>query len=141
MTDLQGLTVTRGSVIPEWIDINGHMNVAYYVLAFDKAVDDLISEGKARRIGPKPDHHGRGRAPTLYELLGIEPPEVRNGLEQLLAAREAAAASDTARFALRREVQQLTMPGAMGERFQAMGFGHGVPFEAAFLAGDLSFRL
>lgn len=33
-----------------------------------KAVDDLISEGKARRIGPKPDHHGRGRAPTLYEL-------------------------------------------------------------------------
>ena len=64
-----------------------------------------------------------------------------NGLEQRLAAREAAAASDTARFALRREVQQLTMPGAMGERFQAMGFGHGVPFEAAFLAGDLSFRL
>lgn len=33
-----------------------------------KAVDDLISEGKARRIGPKPDHRGRGRAPTLYEL-------------------------------------------------------------------------
>lgn len=27
--------------MPEWIDINGHMNVAYYVLAFDFAVDAL----------------------------------------------------------------------------------------------------
>ena len=24
---------------PEWIDYNGHMNVAYYVLAFDHATD------------------------------------------------------------------------------------------------------
>ena len=22
-------------VLPEWIDFNGHMNVAYYVMAFD----------------------------------------------------------------------------------------------------------
>jgi acyl-CoA thioester hydrolase len=36
-----GFPVTQGVVRPEWIDINGHMNVAYYVLAFDKAVDDL----------------------------------------------------------------------------------------------------
>lgn len=27
------------TVLPEWIDFNGHMNVAYYVLAFDYAVD------------------------------------------------------------------------------------------------------
>lgn len=33
-----------------------------------RAVDELIAEGKARSLGPKPDHHGRGRAPTLYEL-------------------------------------------------------------------------
>ena len=66
---------------------------------------------------------------------------VGNGLERRLAAQEAAAANDTARFALRRQVQQLTLPSAMGERFQAMGFERGVPFEAAFLAGDLSFRL
>ncbi len=64
-----------------------------------------------------------------------------NGLEQRLAAQEAIASTETARFALRREVQQLTLPTAMGERFQAMGFERGVPFEAAFLAGDLSFRL
>jgi acyl-CoA thioester hydrolase len=29
-------------VLPEWIDYNGHMNLAYYVLAFDKATDRLF---------------------------------------------------------------------------------------------------
>ena len=27
----------EGEVLPEWIDYNGHMNVAYYVTAFDQA--------------------------------------------------------------------------------------------------------
>jgi acyl-CoA thioester hydrolase len=31
-------------VLPEWIDYNGHMNVAYYVLAFDRALD-LVFDG------------------------------------------------------------------------------------------------
>jgi len=31
----------RGTVLPEWIDVNEHMNVAYYLLAFDQAVDSL----------------------------------------------------------------------------------------------------
>ena len=66
---------------------------------------------------------------------------IGNGLEERLAAQEEAAATETARYALRRQVQQLTLPTAMGERFQVMGFERGVPFEAAFLAGDLSFRL
>jgi SAM-dependent MidA family methyltransferase len=42
---------------------------------------------------------------------------------------------------LRHEAKQLTLPEAMGERFQAMGFARDVEFGAAFLAGDLSFRL
>lgn len=29
-------------VRPEWIDFNGHMNVAYYVVVFDNAVDVLF---------------------------------------------------------------------------------------------------
>lgn len=66
---------------------------------------------------------------------------VGNGLEERLAAHEARAANETERYALRRQVQQLTLPTGMGERFQAMGFERDVPFEAAFLAGDLSFRL
>jgi len=39
------------------------------------------------------------------------------------------------------EVRKLTLPSEMGERFQVMGFEKGVEFGAAFLAGDLSFRL
>ena len=34
-----GVAISSGVVLPEWIDINGHMNVAYYVLAFDLSVD------------------------------------------------------------------------------------------------------
>ena len=41
MTKLDGIEVSRGTVQPQWIDYNGHMNVAYYVLAFDRAVDDF----------------------------------------------------------------------------------------------------
>lgn len=41
---IEGYSVITGNVLPEWIDINGHMNVAYYVLAFDKAVDGLWAE-------------------------------------------------------------------------------------------------
>ena len=36
-----GIEVVRGTVLPEWIDVNEHMNVAYYLLAFDQAVDSL----------------------------------------------------------------------------------------------------
>ena len=39
--DPSGICVATGTVLPEWIDINGHMNVAYYVLAFDLGVDAL----------------------------------------------------------------------------------------------------
>jgi acyl-CoA thioester hydrolase len=38
------------TVLPEWIDYNGHMNVAWYVLAFDHATDKLL------------DHVGLGAA-------------------------------------------------------------------------------
>ena len=42
---------------------------------------------------------------------------------------------------LRDQVKKLTLPTGMGERFQVMGFEKGVEFGAAFLVGDLSFRL
>ena len=37
----RGIAIASGKVLPEWIDINGHMNVAYYLLAFDQGVDTL----------------------------------------------------------------------------------------------------
>ena len=39
--ELKGVEAIRGVVLPEWIDVNNHMNVAYYLLAFDQAVDSL----------------------------------------------------------------------------------------------------
>jgi SAM-dependent MidA family methyltransferase len=66
---------------------------------------------------------------------------IGNGLQQRLEAQEARAPDEAARYALRQQVQRLTLPGGMGERFQAMGFERDVGFGAAFLAGDLSFRL
>jgi acyl-CoA thioester hydrolase len=39
----QPLDLYRGPVQAEWIDYNGHMNVAYYVLVFDQATDLLFS--------------------------------------------------------------------------------------------------
>ena len=32
---------TELEILPAWTDLNGHMNVAYYVLAFDRATDAL----------------------------------------------------------------------------------------------------
>jgi len=41
VSEILGVEVLRGQVLSEWIDINNHMNVAYYVLAFDQGVDLL----------------------------------------------------------------------------------------------------
>ena len=38
----QPLELWRETVPKEWIDYNGHMNVAYYMLIFDHAVDALL---------------------------------------------------------------------------------------------------
>jgi SAM-dependent MidA family methyltransferase len=66
---------------------------------------------------------------------------IGNGIEQRLAEAESRARDEAARYRLRQETKRLTLPGEMGERFQAMGFARGVEFGAAFLAGDLSWRL
>ena len=36
------LDLYRAAVEPDWIDYNGHMNVAYYVLVFDRATDAFL---------------------------------------------------------------------------------------------------
>lgn len=36
------LKLHKDLIVPEWIDYNGHMNVAYYVLVFDRATDDFF---------------------------------------------------------------------------------------------------
>lgn len=66
---------------------------------------------------------------------------IGNGLEQRLAEAEDKARDEAGRYRLRQEAKRLTLPGEMGERFQAMGFARDVEFGVAFLAGDLSYRL
>ncbi len=66
-----------------------------------------------------------------------------NRLEQRLADHEARidVADEGARYALRQQAKKLTLPGSMGEAFQAIGFARDVDFDHAFLIGDLSYRL
>ncbi|MGY1426301.1 class I SAM-dependent methyltransferase [Lysobacter sp. A289] len=63
-----------------------------------------------------------------------------NGLAGILSQVETLA-DDGQRQQRVNEIKQLTLPSHMGERFQVMGFQKDVEFDAAFLAGDLSFRL
>ncbi len=46
----------------EWIDYNGHMNVAYYVLAFDLAIDDFYD-----RLGLGASYAAGGRG-SMFAL-------------------------------------------------------------------------
>jgi acyl-CoA thioester hydrolase len=42
----------EGVILPEWIDANGHMNLAYYVVLFDQATDllyETLGVGNAYR--------------------------------------------------------------------------------------------
>lgn len=41
---LQGEIIAEGIVRPEWIDVNDHMNVAWYVMAFDLGIDALWND-------------------------------------------------------------------------------------------------
>src|ERR1700676_4926302 len=44
----------EGEVLPEWIDYNGHMNLAYYTVLFDQATDllfDVLGLGLDYRRG------------------------------------------------------------------------------------------
>lgn len=38
------IRVAAQEVQPDWIDYNGHMNVGYYGLAFDRAIDQLFDQ-------------------------------------------------------------------------------------------------
>jgi SAM-dependent MidA family methyltransferase len=66
---------------------------------------------------------------------------IGNGLQERLAEHESRAADESARYALRQQAKKLTLPGEMGERFQAIGFARKSSLAHAFIVGDLSHRL
>ena len=51
------LPKTTLTVLPEWIDHNGHMNVAYYVLAFDLVTDTVYETWGLGLDYPKREKH------------------------------------------------------------------------------------
>ncbi|KFN49070.1 class I SAM-dependent methyltransferase [Arenimonas composti] len=65
---------------------------------------------------------------------------IGNGLPERLEAI-AAIADPVEQHRRTNEVKRLTLPGEMGERFQAMGFQRGVDVRDAFAVGDLVRRL
>lgn len=44
MTETKPARLWEETVSPDWVDYNGHMNVAYYVLIFDHATDAFLEE-------------------------------------------------------------------------------------------------
>jgi acyl-CoA thioester hydrolase len=58
--EFAGFEVSTGSVRDEWIDINGHVNVAYYLVAFDHGVDQLFD-----RFGISADYIRTTRGSTF----------------------------------------------------------------------------
>jgi len=59
---MSGTTIYRTAVQPEWIDYNGHLRDAYYVVALSSAVDELMD-----RIGMDAAYRQRTKG-TLYSL-------------------------------------------------------------------------
>ncbi len=59
----------EGEVLPEWIDYNGHMNLAYYTVLFDYATDLLFDELGLGLDYRRDTHQGTFVAEThnLYE--------------------------------------------------------------------------
>jgi acyl-CoA thioester hydrolase len=59
----------QGEVLPEWIDLNGHMNLAYYTVLFDYASDLLFDAIGIGRDYKDRTGHGTFVAEThnLYE--------------------------------------------------------------------------
>ena len=69
----------RAEVLPEWIDANGHMNLAYYVVLFDQATDllyDALGVGQAYRNATG-NSTFTAETHTLYEREVLEGERVR----------------------------------------------------------------
>jgi acyl-CoA thioester hydrolase len=72
--EIIGVEVVRGEVAGDWIDVNGHMNVANYLQAFDKAVVHL-----RQKFGVTEDYVRAGRSTFAVECHMTYQQELRLG--------------------------------------------------------------
>ncbi len=57
----------QGEILPEWIDLNGHMNLAYYTVLFDCATDLLFDAiGIGREYRRATNHALSSPRPTIF---------------------------------------------------------------------------
>lgn len=112
----------RGEVRPEWIDLNGHMNLAYYTVLFDFATDLLFETIGIGKEYKQTTNHGTFVVEThnLYEQELLVGERVRV-VTQILGA-------DDKRVHLAHE-----MYGASGD-------GRAATQELMFLSIDLGLR-
>ena len=83
----------EGEVRPEWIDYNGHMNLAYYTVLFDYATDLLFDELGLGLDYRRTTQHGTFVAEThnLYERELLVEARVRIATQIVAAEFEAVA--------------------------------------------------
>lgn len=94
----------RDRVLPEWVDANGHMNLAYYVLVFDRATD---AEFDRLRVG----HEYRrtaNRALFAVETHTLYEQELREGAS--VEVRTSVVAADGKRLHLAHEMYEEGAP-------------------------------
>lgn len=80
--DVIGIEVARGAVATEWIDVNGHMNVANYLQAFDDAVVNLRQD-----FGVTDDYVRCGRSTFAVECHMTYQQELRLGDPYFITAQ------------------------------------------------------
>ena len=97
------------NVQKEWIDYNGHMNVAYYTLAFDEAIDEFLESEVG--VGPpfiKKHQQGSYALQTQYRYLA-----------ELILHDGFAVTIFVANFTLKRMHLMLTMINPNGQKIFA----------------------
>jgi acyl-CoA thioester hydrolase len=103
-----------GEVLPEWIDLNGHMNLAYYTVLFDYATDLLFDTiGVGREYKDATGHgtfvvetHNRferellvgERVRVASQILGIDQKRIHLAHEMFRRADDARAATQELMF-------------------------------------------
>jgi acyl-CoA thioester hydrolase len=112
----------RAAIGPDWVDYNGHMNVAYYVLAFDRATDLLFDQ-----LGIGAAYLG-ARHCSLFALEGHIAYERELRLGETISVRTTVLAADRKRLHL------------FHEMFQAEALWRAASFETMSLHIDMKIR-
>ena len=87
-----GLVIDHATVIPEWIDYNGHMNVAYYIKAFELGIDSYkavvgmtLPIARERTEGKTAIFVGMSR---FTEKLGLSTKELKHGAFRMASGKD-----------------------------------------------------